>query len=63
MKRKVTIETYKGKSLTQPWRWRVVACNGQVTWTAHEGYASRSNALRSAKAMVSAIRNSPIEWA
>lgn len=31
------------------WRWRVRARNGQITDTAGQSYASRSNALRAAK--------------
>lgn len=31
------------------WRWRVRARNGQITETAGQSYASRSNALRAAK--------------
>lgn len=42
------VQIYKGKGTIQPWRWRVVAPNGQVI-ASGEGYFSKWNAKRAAK--------------
>lgn len=47
MKRSGRVEVYQGRG-AQPWRYRVVAANGEVTETS-EGYATKSNAKRAAR--------------
>lgn len=42
-----TVEVYEGSG-PQPFRWREVASNGQVTEGPQEGYATASNARRAA---------------
>lgn len=48
MRRRLTIEIYKGKG-KQQWRWRLLAHNFKIIADSAEAYANRSNALRAAK--------------
>ena len=46
-KNRSAVEVYRGRG-AQPWRYRVVAGNGEVT-AASEGYTTRWSALRGAR--------------
>jgi len=42
------VQVYRGKGIVQPWRYRVVAANGEVVESS-EGYFSKWNAKRAAR--------------
>jgi uncharacterized protein YegP (UPF0339 family) len=50
-------EIFKTKRGKQPWRWRLVAANGEIV-ASSEGYASHENAIRGMKTLVRVVNES-----
>ena len=42
------------------WRWRFRAGNGQVQFTSHESFASKSNAKKAARSVNCRMRGGPL---